>query len=306
MGQPGLSLISRVRSLIVSKEGARPISPTYTSRRPKGYRKALAQYFLTDQRVLSYILEAADLSSQDTVVEVGSGRGILTRQLTELARRVVAVEIDAALAAGLATKLGNPPNLTVLEADARTADIQPDVPYKLVANLPYYAANPIIRRFLEMDRQPLRMVVMVQKEVAMSMTATPGRMTLLSVAVQFYGMPRLVCVVPPSAFRPSPKVDSAVVCIDVEPEARGQVDDEARFFRLARAGFAAPRKQLRNSLALGLGINGAEASKLLQRADIDSRRRPGTLTVSEWISLYKSLPEDAIQSSDGEETSGRQ
>ena len=207
--------------MIVSKEGARPISETYTSRRPKGYRKALAQYFLTDQRVLSYILEAADLSSDDTVVEVGPGRGILTRQLAKLARRVVAVEIDAALAAGLATKLGNPPNLTVLEADARTADIQPDVPYKLVANLPYYAANPIIRRFLEMERQPLRMVVMVQKEVAHSMTATPGRMTLLSVAVQFYGMPRLVCVVPPSAFRPSPKVDSAVVCIDVKPEARG-------------------------------------------------------------------------------------
>ena len=264
----------------------------------------MGQHFLIDRRVLSRILEAADLSPEDTVVEVGPGSGILTKELVKAARRVVAVEIDATLAAGLATRLGDPPNLTVLEADARTVAIESEGPYKLVANLPYYAANPIVRRFLEMERQPLRMVVMVQKEVAMSMTAAPGRMTLLSVAVQFYGTPRMVCIVSPTAFRPSPKVESAVVCIDVNPEARKRVDDEFRFFQVARAGFAAPRKQLRNSLALGLGINGTEASELLQRPGIDSRRRPGTLTVDEWISLYKGLPEGAIPSSDGEEADG--
>ena len=276
--------------MIVSKEGARP--STQTHRRPKALAKSLGQHFLTDRRVLARILEAADLSSEDTVVEVGPGRGILTRQLVKLARRVVAVEIDETLAARLPAKLGHPPNLTVLNADARTADIGVEGDYKLVANLPYYAANPIIRRFLEAARQPTRMVVMVQKEVAQSMTAPPGRMTTLSVASQFYGSPRMVCAVPPRAFRPAPKVHSAVVSIDVNPEMRRRVDDESRFFKLVRAGFAAPRKQLRNSLAQGLRVAGTEASELLSRVDIDARRRPGTLTVDEWIALYKAMSEE--------------
>ena len=283
--------------MIVSKEGARPLTPT--SRRHRGSRKALGQHFLTDRRVLSRILEAADVSLEDTVVEVGPGRGFLTRELVKLVRRVVAVEIDETLAGGLATKLDNPPNLEVLTADARTADLDVEGPYKVVANLPYYAANPIVRRFLEMKRQPARLVVMVQKEVALSMTASPGRMTVLSVAVQFYGSPRLVCSVPPRAFRPAPKVHSAVVSIDVKPEARNRVDDESRFFQLVRAGFAAPRKQLRNSLAQGLRVDGAEASALLASADIDARRRPGTLTVEEWILLYKHVPELAEEEDGG-------
>ena len=234
------------------------------------------------------------------MVEVGPGRGILTRELVKFARCVVAVEIDETLAIGLASRTGNPANLQVMQADARTADLNVEVPYKVVANLPYYAANPIVRRFLEADRQPARLVVMVQKEVAQSMTASPGRMTMLSVGVQFYGSPRMVCSVPPRAFRPAPKVHSAVVCIDVRPEARRRVDDESRFFQLVRAGFAAPRKQMRNSLAQGLGVAGAEASELLQRAGIDAQRRPGTLTVDEWISLYKSLPSNAMPDSAGE------
>ena len=232
-------------------------------------------------------------------MEVGPGRGILTRELVKLARRVVAVEIDETLAARLASRTEDPPNLEVLTADARTADLAIEGPYKVAANLPYYAANPIVRRFLEADRQPTRMVVMVQREVAQSMTASPGRMTMLSVAVQFYGSPRTVCSVPPRAFRPAPKVHSAVVCIDVCPEARRRVDDESRFFQLVRAGFAAPRKQLRNSLAQGLGVAGAEVSELLEQVGIDAQRRPGTLTVEEWISLYKQTPEAA------EEVGGR-
>ena len=242
-------------------------------------------------------MEAAGVSPEDTVVEVGPGRGILTRELVKLARRVVAVEIDEALAAGLASRTGNPPNLEVLTADARTAPLDFASPYKMVANLPFYAANPIVRRFLEADRQPTLMVVMVQKEVAQSMTASLRRMTMLSVAVQFYGSPRMVCSVPPRAFRPPPKVHSAVVSIDVTPDARKRVDDESRFFQLVRAGFAAPRKQLRNSLAQGLGVSGAAASELLQRAVLDPRRRPGTLTVDEWISLYKALPSIAMPDS---------
>ena len=137
------------------------------------------------------------------------------------------------------------------------------------------------------------------------MTALPGKMTLLSVAVRFYGVPRLVCNVPPRAFRPPPKVHSAVVSIVVLPEARERVDDESRFFRLVRAGFAAPRKQLRNSLAQGLAVSGAETSTLLDSASIDHRRRPGTLTVEEWIHLYKSLSPDKTPDLDCKEAGPR-
>ena len=215
-------------------------------------RQALAQHFLVDQGILANIIQASDLSLDDTVVEVGPGRGVLTRELVKAAGRVVAVELDPELAASLPRRLGNPPNLTVFHADARTVDLGHLGSYKVVANLPYYAANPLVRRFLEAKHKPLYMVVMVQREVAESMAALPGRMSLLSVGVQFYGSPQIICIVPPTSFRPPPKVDSAVLRIDVLPNPRQEVDDVPRFFELVQAGFAAPRKQMRNSLVLGM------------------------------------------------------
>ncbi len=250
-------------------------------------RQALAQHFLADRGVLRRIIEAADLSPGDAVVEVGPGRGVLTRELARRAGHVTAVEIDPILAAALPSILGNPSNLTVVHADARTADLGVLPPgYKVVANLPYYAANPLVRRFLEAPVKPRLMVVTVQKEVAQAMAAPPGRMTLLSVAVQLYGAPSVVCVAPPGAFRPPPKVESAVVRIDVFPSPKLGPDQAPRFFKLAQAGFAAPRKQLRNSLALGLSTPPGEAGGLLDRAGIEPSRRPGTLSVDEWLKLY--------------------
>ena len=254
-------------------------------------RRALAQHFLVDQDVLRRILQAADLSPQDTVVEVGPGRGVLTRELVKGTRRVVAIEVDSELAGALVSRLGCPSNLTVLEADARTVDLGralgPDRTYKVVANLPYYAANPIIRRFLEAERRPSVMVVTVQKEVADAMVASPGKMGLLSVGVQFYGVPRIVCTVPPEAFRPTPKVSSAVVRIDLRPQPAVQVDDVEGFFSLVQAGFSAPRKQLRNSLTLGLGVSPKEAEGILNRVPVEHQRRPATLSLEEWAALYR-------------------
>ncbi len=257
-------------------------------------RRALAQHFLADQGVLHRILQAADLSLKDTVVEVGPGRGALTRELVRRVGRVVAVEIDSELAASLAPNLGYPPNLTVLEADARTVDLGAYNDYKVVANLPYYAANPIVRRFLEAEHKPLLMVVTVQKEVAESMVAPPGRMSLLSVGVQLYGVPRIVFTVPPGAFRPPPKVDSAVVRIDVLPRPAVEMDDVTEFFRLVQAGFAAPRKQIRNSLALGLKLPAKEAGEILERAGIEPQRRPATLDLEEWAALHRTYSRGAV------------
>ncbi len=262
--------------------------------------KALGQHFLTDGRILDRIAAAAELGPQDLVLEVGPGRGALTRLLVAQAAQVVAVELDPELAAALPARLGHPGNLTVVAGDARTVDLAflaglvgPDRPlgYKVVANLPYYAANPIIRRFLEEPPRPSLprlslMVVMVQQEVARSMSASPGGMSILSVAVQFYAQAAQVCVVPPSAFRPPPKVTSAVVKLTPWATPPVAVADAAAFFTVVRAGFAAPRKQLRNSLAQGLGVEGSRVSALLDSLGLDGRRRAETLSLEEWARIY--------------------
>jgi 16S rRNA (adenine1518-N6/adenine1519-N6)-dimethyltransferase len=253
-------------------------------------KKSLGQHFLVDRRVLVRIVRAAEISENDTILEIGPGRGILTRRLAESAEHVVAVEIDQVLADALATEFKGRPGVKVICADARESDIEQLVPgngpYKLVANLPYYSASPIIRRFLGADRKPERMVVMVQREVAQSMTAAPGKMSLMSVAVQLYGVSRIVCYAPPRAFRPAPKVTSAVVRIDLHPTPAIAFDREEDLFTLLRAGFSAPRKQIRNSLSKGLSVPSEVAEKMLSRSLIDPTRRSATLSLVEWGNLY--------------------
>ena len=255
---------------------------------PPRANKALGQHFLVDARVRRRILSAADLSPGDVVVEIGPGRGFLTSSLVQQAGKVVAVELDEGLAERLSDSYSDQPNLQVVAADAREVDIgalvgQSD--YKVVANLPYYAANPILRRFLEAERKPSMIVVMLQREVAEVVAAEPGRMGLLSVAVQVYGRPRIVCGVPPRAFRPTPGVASAVVRIDLYPEPAAPEVGEG-FFRLVRAGFSAPRKQIRNSLSLGLQASPGAVDAMLLAASIEPRRRAQTVTIEEWGRLY--------------------
>ncbi len=260
---------------------------------PRGARprKSLGQHFLHDSRVIARIVDALELTDADVVVEIGPGRGVLTRRLLERADRVVAVELDTALSAELAQRLDFPANLSCVEADGRIADYPvlaaPSPNYKVAGNLPYYAANPIVRRVLESNPAPRSAVVMVQKEVADGMTAAPGKMGLLSVATQFYAEARLVCNVPPRAFRPEPKVTSAVVRLELRANPLMAVNDVGEFFALVRAGFSAPRKQLRNSLSHGLGVPGSEGGSILEHAGIDGRRRAETLNLDEWGGLYR-------------------
>ena len=271
-----------------TRRGPRDGPDAAPSTTPRRARKSLGQNFLADGGVRSRIVSAAELTTEDTVVEVGPGRGFLTRALAERAGSVVAVELDAALAAALEEKAL--PSVRVVCADAREIPIESLVgdsaPYKLVANLPYYAASPIIRRFLESRHKPGVMVVMVQREVARTMTAKQGKMGLLSVATQVYGRPRVVCHVPPRAFKPTPKVWSSVVRIDVYDAPMVPFDSAQGFFEVVRAGFSAPRKQIRNSLANGLDIPSARSERVLGEAGIDPSRRAQTLTVAEWGVLY--------------------
>ncbi len=224
------------------------------------------------------------------VLEIGAGQGALTRRLVDRGAQVIAIEMDTRLAAALPERMSRPPNLEVVEGDARTVDpallIPPGSTYKLVGNLPYYAANPILRRFLEASPQPSLMVVTLQQEVARNIAAAPGKMGFLSVAVQYYAKTRVVCTVPPRAFRPPPKVTSAVVRLDVLASPAVQVADTEAFMAVVRSGFSSPRKQLRNSLAHGLAVPAAEVGRLLEDLGMDGSRRPATLCLEEWSSIY--------------------
>ena len=224
-------------------------------------------------------------------MEVGPGRGFLTKALVERAGRVVAIELDDALIPSLRETFAERDNVEIVEGDARTIDIDGLVgtatKYKVVANLPYYAATPIVRRFLETQHKPTTLVVMVQREVGQEMTARPGKMGILSVAIQVYGKPRIVASVPPRAFRPSPNVTSAVVRIDTYAEPLVKFDKAERFFSLVRAAFSAPRKQIHNSLKNGLETGPEEVMTILRNAGISPTRRAQTLSMDEWGDLYR-------------------
>ena len=252
-------------------------------------RKALGQHFLVSHAILQHILQAAELSPDDVVVEVGPGLGVLTDEIARRVRRLITIELDRKIASCLTERYATSGNVEVVWDDARTVDyaalLGSATTYKVVANLPYYAASPIIRRFLESQPKPRLMVVTVQKEVAQNMTAHAGQMSLLSVATQFYAHPLIVCYVPPRAFHPAPRVSSAVMRLDVYDKPVISVDSETGFFGVVRAGFCAPRKQLRNALTQGLGRPVAVIENILAQAGIDHKRRAETLTLQEWGKL---------------------
>lgn len=261
-------------------------------------KKSLGQHFLTSPRILGQVLRAADIGPQDIVLEVGPGLGHLTRMLAERAKRVVAVEVDERMVAALREQLGHYAGLHLVQGDILQLDIvslmrDPDThqvpPYKVAANIPYYITSALLRQILEAKPRPQIVVLMLQREVAQRIIARPGQMSLLAVSVQFFGRPVLVARIPAAAFRPAPKVDSAIVRI--EPHAQLALDDALvpAFFQVVRAGFSQRRKQLRNSLAASLRMDLGLLEQSLERAGIDGRRRAQTLDIGEWVALYKEL-----------------
>ena len=252
-------------------------------------RKRLGQRFLIDGDVLQRILSAAELTADDIVLEVGPGLGILTRELAQRARRVIAIELDDKLANFLKQELVSFPNVMIINEDIlkiepATLLARPER-YKVVANLPYYITSPVLRHFLEATLKPDLMVVMVQKEVAEAIVAGPGKRSLLSISVQFYGRPTIIGKVPANSFYPAPEVDSAILRIDLYPKPAVAVDNTEGFFGTVRAGFASPRKQLANSLAQGLGWPKTDVLSVLAEASIAPQRRAETLTLEEWAQL---------------------
>lgn len=258
-------------------------------------RKGLGQHFLIDRDILKYIIDAAELISTDNVVEVGPGLGILTEELVRNAGRVIAIELDSKLAAALERISG----VTVINQDVMQVNPSRlfgpgETSYKVVANLPYYITSPILRHFLEAELKPELMVIMVQREVAENMVAGAGKMSILSVSVQLYGKPVIIQNVPADAFYPRPKVESAVVRIDVYNQPAVDMEDITLFFTIVKAGFGARRKQLHNALAGRLGLSSQVAVELLDKAGIDHMRRAQTLTLQEWSALTRIIGEQGV------------
>ena len=242
--------------------------------------KSFGQNFLIDRSVLAKIVEAAEISATDEILEVGAGTGVLTRELAKNARRVVAVELERDMLALLARNL--------LFVDP--VEVFGEVPYKLVANLPYYITAPTFRHFLESANPPRLLVVMVQEEVAERIVAEPGDLSLLAVSIQFYGRPHIIARVPAGAFYPAPKVNSAILRVEIKSEAPLTPNERDSFFRVVQAGFSERRKQLHNSLTHGLHRKNEDIRAWLTAANIDTSRRAETLSIEEWLRLWKNMP----------------
>lgn len=249
-------------------------------------KKSLGQHWLTDEAALSAIARAAYISPEDTVLEIGPGKGALTKYLVLEAKKVIAVELDEKLAADLPKTITDA-NLEVVQGDIMQFDLSKlPTRYKVVANIPYYLTGKILRLFATSKNRPSTLILLVQKEVAERICGRPGKMSLLAVSVQLYFDAHLGLVVPAASFNPKPKVDSQVVILQRHRWPLFKGLREQKFFEVVKAGFSNPRKKLRSSLSAGLQISKDEADKLLAKAEINGDLRPEHLSLNQWYRLY--------------------
>jgi 16S rRNA (adenine1518-N6/adenine1519-N6)-dimethyltransferase len=247
--------------------------------------KRLGQNFLHDEFELEYIAAAAGIEKSDSVLEVGPGLGSLTRHLSNFAHEVVAVELDTKLEHILRDVLKPYKNVRLIYGnilELSPGELGLPQNYIVAANIPYNITSAILRHLLESDSRPRRIVLTIQKEVAERICEAPPEMSLLALSVQVYGKPMITRLIPAEAFYPTPKVDSAVMRIEIYPEPIINSPHLPVFFRLIKAGFSQKRKTLRNSLSAGLGISRSDVEALLYQAKLEPKRRAETLSLEEW------------------------
>lgn len=263
-------------------------------------KKSLGQNFLVDRNIIDKIIASADLMSADQVIEIGSGIGSLTQRLAEEAKEVWALELDKRFIGILEENLSKYDNVNFIQADALEYDFKQlltkleGAPIKVVANLPYYITTPIIMRLLEEDLSFAQIVVMVQKEVAERIVATPEdgkQYGSLSLAVRYYSQPEITGVVPRTVFMPQPKVDSAIVKMKIRDKPPVEVKDEELLFKVIQAAFQQRRKTIRNSLskAANLDLKRDLVDQALDQVDIESRRRGEKLDLERFAALSNSI-----------------
>lgn len=250
-----------------------------------GPKKELGQHWLTDRFILGEIADAADISSTDTVLEIGPGLGTLTSELLRRADSVVAVEFDRDLAAKLPAQFPGK-NLEVRNEDVLQFDLD-SLPkdYVVVANVPYYITSKIVQKLMTADNKPRIAVLLVQKEVAERIAAEPGDMSILAISAQVYARASLGIEVPKQFFTPPPKVDSQVIILRTRQDPLINSEDVQDFFRIVKAGFSAKRKKLRSSLSGGLGISKDDAEKRLLAVGISPDQRAEDLSIDDWKKL---------------------
>jgi len=247
--------------------------------------KGLGQNFLSDPRILSKIVDAAELQPGEAVLEIGPGLGSLTRYLAVQAGQVTAVELDRKLFPILTYHMQAYENVHLVQGDILELDpagLMHTPGYAVVANIPYYITAAILRHLLESNCRPSRLILTVQQEVAARICAHPGDYSLLALSVQVFGAPEVLFKIPAGAFYPPPRVDSAVIAIRLYPEPVIPVDQLDQFFTVIKAGFSQKRKTIRNSLSSGLHLPTTRVEELLATAGIDSMRRAETITLNEW------------------------
>jgi 16S rRNA (adenine1518-N6/adenine1519-N6)-dimethyltransferase len=262
--------------------------PALLRRHAINANKGLGQNFLVDENYLEQIASAAEISPQDSVLEVGAGIGNLTLWLAQTARQVVAVEKDLRLIPMLKEVIGSTGNVRIVAGDILQLDPQElmvDSGYIVAANIPYYITSALFRHLLEAPLKPSRMVLTIQEEVAKRICAKPGKLSLLALSVQVYGKPQIVLEIPALAFYPQPKVNSAMLRVDLYPQPLIPTERLDEFFRLIKAGFSQKRKMLHNALSAGLAWPKEQADGLLTRANIEPQRRAQTLSMDEWRCL---------------------
>lgn len=275
--------------MVKKKTAGRQVRSTLSQYRVHA-KKKIGQHFLIDETVPDIIIEAASLNSNDTVLEIGPGLGILTDRMASLVGDLYAVEIDRVLASKLKQKYSSRHNIHIINADILQADLSlilsGQTNYKVVANLPYYITSPILNYFVHGNLKPESMVIMVQKEVGDSIVAGDGDLSVLSISMRIYAVPSLVAYISPRSFYPEPKVHSAILRFDFLPKPAIEVNDIDDFLHFVNHGFTSPRKYISNSLAAGLKIETVEAAVLLGKAGIETIKRAENLTLNQWKNLY--------------------
>jgi len=258
-------------------------------------KKGLGQNFLIDETYLAKITEAAHIDKNTDVLEIGAGMGNLTRHLAATARHVTAVELDRQLIPILKTVTRDFTNVRIVQGDILKLpvnDLMDALGYVVAANIPYYITSALIRYLLECTAKPSAIVLTIQREVAQRICADAGELSLLALSVQVYGSPMIAVRIPSGAFYPVPKVDSAVLTVDLYDQPMIPYKLLESFFRLAKAAFTQKRKMLHNALAGAPNLNKEKADLLLSRAGIDPKRRAQMLTIEEWkrlTSVYEDM-----------------
>jgi len=249
-------------------------------------KKSLGQNFLIDKNILQKIIEASDIKSTDIILEVGPGVGTLTQELAKKAKQVIAVEKDKAMIEILKENLKDFKNVEIINEDILKFKV-PNLKYKVVANIPYYLTSPLIRKFLEEGTLPQEIILMIQKEVAERICAKVPDMNLLAVSVQFYAEPKIAFNVSKNCFWPIPKVDSAI--IKITPRVNSDNISPNLFFKIVKAGFSQPRKQIGGNLSKMLKIKKPEIDDILIKNNITPNQRAETLTISDWKNLTREI-----------------